>query len=68
MAVKSAVAPPLRSRRLHFKTMDEVLEEVELLHARPHRQLGNWSLPITAGHLALAIQGSIEGGTFPVPW
>lgn len=67
MAVEQAVASPLR-RRLHFKTFEEVFDEIESLNSRPHRQLGNWSLPIVVGHLALGMQGSINGGTFPVPW
>lgn len=68
MAVENAVEPQPRRRRLHFNRFQEVLDEVELLHARPHRQLGNWPLEIIVGHLALGIHGSIDGGTFPVKW
>lgn len=68
MAVEDTAALPVRRRRLHFNNFEEVLDEIESLHARPHRQLGNWPLPIITGHLALGMHGSIDGGTFPVPW
>lgn len=60
--------PAVRRRKLRFASFQEVLEEVEALHAQPHQQLGNWPLPVAAGHLAAAINASIDGGTFPVRW
>lgn len=64
-ATRPSTAAP---RRLHFNSFPEVLAEVESLHARPHRQLGNWPLPVAVGHLASGMEASIEGGTFPVRW
>jgi len=55
-------------RRLRFDSYDEIIAEIDSLHVRPHQQLGNWSLPITVGHLANAVHASIDGVEFPVPW
>ena len=55
-------------RKLRYQSFDEVLAEARRLHATPHRQLGNWTLPMILQHLANGIHGSIDGGTFNVKW
>ncbi len=67
IATKTA-SPATERRRLQFGSYDEVIADIESLHTRPHQQLGNWSLPITVGHLANAMVASIDGVEFPVPW
>lgn len=67
MAATSTADRPKR-RRLRFHSFDEMFAEIESLRTRPHVQTGNWSLSVIVEHLARAIEMSIDGGTFPVPW
>lgn len=50
-------------RELHFNKLDEILVEANGLAAIQVRQLGNWSLGQTTGHLARAMQMSLDGFT-----
>lgn len=55
-------------RKLRLVSYEELLREIERLQATPHRQLGNWTLPMVVQHLANGINGSIDGGGFRVKW
>jgi hypothetical protein len=52
-------------RRLRFRDFDELLADVRQLHAVPHRQLGNWSLPQIVKHVGRVMHGSIDGSEGP---
>jgi Protein of unknown function (DUF1569) len=56
-------------RELRFSSLDAVLADAEALVASPHtRMLGNWSLDRLLVHLSIAINGSLDGVSFEVPW
>ncbi len=56
-------------RKLHFDSLDEVASDAERLAASPNtRVLGNWPLDRLIGHLAMAINGSIDGISAKAPW
>ena len=49
-------------RRLRFTTLDEIVHDAErLVAAKNARTLGNWSLDRLLSHLAIAVDGSIDG-------
>jgi hypothetical protein len=55
-------------RELHFHSLDEVVADAERLVASPTtKMLGNRSLGELLGHLATAINGSIDGVSIKVP-
>ncbi len=57
-----------KRRRLRFDTHQQILDEAQMLAARPTRQLGNWPLPDICQHLAAAMDLCIDGGVgFAVP-
>lgn len=62
----ASAAKPAR-RRLHFDNFDQVVAEIERLHAAPYRTSGNWTLPVAVGHLGQAMIGSVDGKPFQVP-
>lgn len=67
MSIDSKTVPGRRT--LHFDTLDEVLADAERLVASPDtRTLGNWPLGQLLTHLALAINGSIDGIEARAPW
>lgn len=52
----------LQRRKLRFASLDEALFDAERLVAAPNaKTLGNWSLDRLLSHLAVAIDGSIDG-------
>lgn len=67
MSIDSKTVPGRRT--LHFHSLDEVLADAERLVASPDtRTLGNWPLGQLFTHLALAINGSIDGIEARAPW
>lgn len=56
-------------RELHFKSLDEVVADAEVLVASPNtRMLGNWNLSQLIAHLTMAINHSIDGINAKAPW
>ena len=57
-----------KRRQLHFDTLDDVLQDAELLLLNGYRRVGNWSLGRICYHLGNALNYSRDG--FPVmkPW
>lgn len=49
-------------RRLGLRTWDQVLTEVDRLHQGGCRLTGNWGLGQICVHLALALEGTFQGG------
>lgn len=56
-------------RTLRFHNLDQVVEDAAALAADPHAAtLGNWSLDHLLSHLAVAIEGSLDGIDEQAPW
>ncbi len=56
-------------RKLHFDALDDLLADAESAASSPStRMLGNWPLDRLLAHLAIAINGSIDGIPFMAPW
>jgi hypothetical protein len=56
-------------RQLRFETIDAMLADAGRLAEAPEtRMLGNWPLGTLLGHLAVAMNGSIDGIAFQAPW
>ncbi len=49
-----------------YKALDDVLKDAEYLAGTDVEMLGNWSLGQVFRHLALAVNGSMDGFTFRV--
>jgi hypothetical protein len=69
-AIASAAAPVDSTkvtgrRELHFNTLDDILVDANGLAAMPMRPLGNWSVGQATGHLARAMQMSLDGFADP---
>lgn len=63
------IAPALRRRELTFTSLDEVVADAQaLVAARETKMLGNWPLEKLLAHLAIAINGSIDGISARAPW
>jgi hypothetical protein len=58
----------VQTRKLEFRTCNEVAAELDRLHAGGYEKAGNWELAQVCDHLTYFIQGSLEGFTFRVPW
>ena len=61
------VATPVR-RTVHYASLDEVLADAERLVRAKAPTTGNWSLDQILGHLAIAMEKSIEGFDRQAPW
>ena len=56
-------------RELHFNSLDEVVADAERLVASPStKMLGNRPLGELLAHLAMGINGSMDGASFKIPW
>jgi hypothetical protein len=53
-------------RRLRFRDYAEAQADIQALRDRPHRPLGNWSLPRIVMHLGEVMHASIDGAQTPV--
>lgn len=65
MSVKTGRVAGRRS--LRFNTLDEIIVDAERCVAENYRTLGNWSAGQIFEHLALVMDGSIDGLPFRVP-
>src|SRR5947209_14490825 len=56
-------------RELHFANLDEMLADAEILAAATRvKQLGNWTLGQSLGHLANAMDMAVDGAKIRPPW
>jgi Protein of unknown function (DUF1569) len=56
-------------RKLNFPTFEAMIADAEQLVASPNtKMLGNWPLGTLLAHLAMPINGSIDGIPFKAPW
>jgi hypothetical protein len=55
-------------RELHFNSIDDILADVEHLNQGKIKTLGNWSGGQILKHLAIVMNGSIDGLSMEVPW
>jgi hypothetical protein len=56
-------------RELNFSSLDDISADAEKLVSSPHtRTLGNWPLSRLLAHLAMTMNGSIDGFSFKAPW
>ena len=55
-------------RPVRYDSFQDLLNDAERLAACDVRSLGNWSLGQTLGHLARAMEMSIDGADFKAPW
>ncbi len=55
-------------RPVHYNSLDEFVTDAESLGQGPVRALGNWSYEQILAHLAFAMNGSIDGIAFKIPW
>ena len=62
----TALAPTRRD--LHFRTLDEILDDVRQLSSAPRRMLGRWTDAQIIQHLAIAVNMSFDGYGFRSPW
>lgn len=63
----NASAP--RRRELTFTSLDEIIADAQALVAAPQTtMLGNWPVEKLLKHLAIAINGSVDGISVRAPW
>ncbi len=55
-------------REVRYANLDELLADVEQLHAGGCRYLGNWSLGRITQHLAYAMNAALDGAPSMAPW
>jgi hypothetical protein len=55
-------------RELHFDSLQQILDEVERLDPATTKTLGNWSGGQILRHLAIVINGSIDGTALRFSW
>ena len=56
-------------RELTFSSFDDLIADAEKLVSSPHtRTLGNWPLSRLLAHLAMMMNGSMDGFSFKAPW
>lgn len=55
-------------RTLRFETLDDLLADARSLAGGPIRTTGNWTAGQIIGHVAIVIDGSIDGYHFKLPW
>lgn len=55
-------------RKLHFNSLAEMKAEVDRLAAGKVRCTGNWTLAQAIDHLAIVIDGSLDGIPAKAPW
>ena len=55
-------------RDVHYRTMQDVLDDVERIAAGPYRTVGNWSLAQICAHLSKGLNLALDGNSIPTPW
>ncbi len=72
MATATIDTKNVKTRELHFKTLEEALAEVERIAAAERagtlQRLGNWTTGQVFGHLAYWINLAFDGGGPTPPW
>jgi hypothetical protein len=59
----------MNRRPLDFRSIDEVIADLDRLRRGGYEKAGNWDLTHAANHLAIFVRGSLEGFTAPkAPW
>jgi len=61
-------APQPVRRTVHYASLDEVLADAERLVRARAATTGNWSLDQILGHLAIAMERSVDGFDRKAPW
>ena len=69
VAAKTIDSKKVSGRRtLTFRTWADVLRELDTLENRELQTQGNWSVGQIALHLAIPINGAVDGMNFRLPW
>ena len=55
-------------RTLHYETLNDLVEDAEKMAALKHRTVGNWTFGQILEHMAIAMNGSIDGFPFKGSW
>lgn len=55
----------MRRRKLHIRDFDALAAEAERLAATGYQKVGNWNLAQACEHLAIVMEGSLDGFKFP---
>ena len=55
-------------RDVHYRTMQDLLDDVERISAGPYRTVGNWSLAQICAHVSKALNLALDGERIPTPW
>ena len=55
-------------RSLRFNSLDAIVADLDALEGKPLRSLGNWSVGQNLQHLAIVMNGAIDGLRFRAPW
>jgi len=55
-------------RKLRFNSLDDILADLDGLEGKPLKTLGNWSAGQILAHLAVPMNGAIDGMKFAPPW
>lgn len=55
-------------RAVHYESLDDLLDDAETLAGTEVQTLGNWSQGAIYGHVAAAMNASIDGFPGKVPW
>ncbi|MCI0459655.1 MAG: DUF1569 domain-containing protein [Gemmataceae bacterium] len=58
----------MRRRALEFRSLDEVIVELERLHQEGYVKGGQWGLAEICNHLSVFVRGSMEGFAARAPW
>lgn len=62
-----AIALPAR-RPLHFRSLADILADVEALDSQQRRTLGRWTDAQIVEHLAISVDMAFDGYGFRAPW
>lgn len=55
-------------REVHYRTMQDLLDDVERISAGPYRTVGNWSLAQICAHMSKALNLALDNGQIATPW
>ena len=55
-------------RQISYQSYDDLLVDAEHLASQQVTTLGNWSFAQILEHLAISLEGSIDGMNFKAPW
>ncbi len=58
----------MQRRSLRFDNYEQVLTDVDHLHADGYQRAGNWSLSQACNHLAIVMENSLDGFPSLMPW